>query len=608
MDATALKLALADRADVVCEHLLPSGKRHGREWKVGGFDNSPGTSLSICIAGEKVGLFSDFATGQKGSNLIDLWMAVRGMSYGQALADAAKWAGVSTDDPMRHVARPKAAPAKPVAPVDADFLPLDPAREVFDYLVNDRKIPADILARYRVGQQRGAYVFPSYSADGKSLEMWKAVALDRPDGKKKTRTSAGTAKVLFGKHACAGHAGTLAICEGEIDAMTVAQYGFAAVSVPYGAKCDDAQGNNPNQAWIANDWPWLEQFHTILLCFDADEAGQAAARDLVPRLGRERCSFIRLPAGRKDANECLTAGLGDGLAQSLIAPVPCDPPEITRISDHLADIERDNDPDAPEAGTDFLLPIEFRVRPAELTIWTGTSGSGKTTFLLNVLAGQAAQGQRCCIASFEMAPRKTFNVLACQIGNVERPSGDQLHHIAGWIEDRFYIYHTEKRVVVPDMLETFRYMRRRYGVTQFMVDSLMMCGMASDDYVAQKMAVEAMVNFAKAERVHFHLVAHSRKLASDKSQSDKMDVKGASEITDLGFNIVHVHRDLEKEEARQKGEFSDEPDGKMFFSKQRETGVHPYSPLYFDPRTRRFRATKHDHGRPFITTPLPFTD
>ena len=48
-----------------------------------------------------------------------------------------------------------------------------------------------------------------------------------------------------------------------------------------------------------------------------------------------------------------------------------------------------------------------------------------------------------------------------------------------------------------EMIETFRYAARRYGVKQFVVDSLAKLGMAEDDYNGQKQAMESIVGFAR---------------------------------------------------------------------------------------------------------------
>jgi hypothetical protein len=80
------------RAEHVCAYLLPNGTRSGKEWKVGSLKGEPGKSLSICIEGENLGVWADFATGdEKGRDLISLWARVRKFSRQQALAEADKW-------------------------------------------------------------------------------------------------------------------------------------------------------------------------------------------------------------------------------------------------------------------------------------------------------------------------------------------------------------------------------------------------------------------------------------------------------------------------------------------------------------------------------------
>ncbi|KKK75084.1 hypothetical protein LCGC14_2877310 [marine sediment metagenome] len=52
---------LADRAEVLCGQLLPAGRRHGSEWRVGSVAGEPGKSLGVCLRGAKAGVWADFA-------------------------------------------------------------------------------------------------------------------------------------------------------------------------------------------------------------------------------------------------------------------------------------------------------------------------------------------------------------------------------------------------------------------------------------------------------------------------------------------------------------------------------------------------------------------
>ena len=69
--AKDISKALAKRVESVANYLFPSGKIVGKEFHVGSISGEPGQSLSICLKGDKSGVFCDFATGDSG-DLLDL--------------------------------------------------------------------------------------------------------------------------------------------------------------------------------------------------------------------------------------------------------------------------------------------------------------------------------------------------------------------------------------------------------------------------------------------------------------------------------------------------------------------------------------------------------
>ena len=89
----SLKRTLGDRALEFCQYAFPHGKRDGKEFKIGNLVGDPGHSLSVCLAGEKTGVWKDFATGEGGSNLLDLLFKVRG-DKATAIREAQSWAGM----------------------------------------------------------------------------------------------------------------------------------------------------------------------------------------------------------------------------------------------------------------------------------------------------------------------------------------------------------------------------------------------------------------------------------------------------------------------------------------------------------------------------------
>ena len=88
MTAADLKQRLNERAEEFAQYLLPAGRKDGNEWLVGSLAGEIGKSLSIRIGDSKVGVWSDFATGESGSNLLELYIQKRQVNC----ATAIKWA------------------------------------------------------------------------------------------------------------------------------------------------------------------------------------------------------------------------------------------------------------------------------------------------------------------------------------------------------------------------------------------------------------------------------------------------------------------------------------------------------------------------------------
>jgi twinkle protein len=101
MNSNELSLRMASEAAAIVAHLLPGGKRQSGEWKCGSLKGEAGNSLSVRLTGVKAGVWSDFATGEKG-DILDLWAAVRGQSISQAMAEAKQYLGVRDTMPERE--------------------------------------------------------------------------------------------------------------------------------------------------------------------------------------------------------------------------------------------------------------------------------------------------------------------------------------------------------------------------------------------------------------------------------------------------------------------------------------------------------------------------
>ena len=93
-DAKALVRALGERAEAVCRHYLPRGRRCGRYWLVGNVRGDRGDSMYVRLGPPgTVGWWSDAATGERG-DLLELLRRQRGDArMAGAMAEARQFLG-----------------------------------------------------------------------------------------------------------------------------------------------------------------------------------------------------------------------------------------------------------------------------------------------------------------------------------------------------------------------------------------------------------------------------------------------------------------------------------------------------------------------------------
>ena len=235
-----------------------------------------------------------------------------------------------------------------------------------------------------------------------------------------------------------------------------------------------------------------------------------------------------------------------------------------------------------------------RFRPGEVSLWAGINGHGKSLLLAQVLLWLPHE-QRSLIASLEMPPASTIDRMCRQTLPSGIPSDKYIDEFAQ-ATDNIWIYDQTDTVPTDRILAMVNYAAKELGMNHLMIDSLVKCGIAPDDYGKQKNFVDRLCWIAKSNKVHIHLVHHVRKGDKEGKAPDKFDIKGAGEITDLVDNVFIVHRNKDKErkiEAKMAvGEL--EPDAVIAVAKQRHGGWEGTIPLYFHKASQQFMGAP-DH-------------
>lgn len=184
----------------------------------------------------------------------------------------------------------------------------------------------------------------------------------------------------------------------------------------------------------------------------------------------------------------------------------------------------------------------FRVRHGEVTVWAGFNGHGKSMVTGLVALGLMHQGEKCCIASFEMPPRKTLKRLACQAISTRHPTESAVNRFLDQFSGRLYLYDQQGETTPDRILGVIYYCAEKLGITQFIVDSLMKVVGDEDDYNGQKRFIGKLCAAAKDLNIHIHLVHHSRKREDESRRPGKQDSKGSGAIVDQTDNYISVFK------------------------------------------------------------------
>lgn len=595
MKAADLAAMLARDAEGVAKMLLPNGKREGQEWRAGSADGEAGKSLGVHLSGQKAGVWCDFSTGEAG-DLLDLWATVRGVGIGEACKQVADYLGVRearVDNPRPSYSRPSREGIKGLTEAHRRWL------------CEERRLPEASIRAYKLASKGDEILFPSL-VDG---ELVAAKYRRLP---KTFRVDANCEPVLFGWQAIPANARSVVIVEGELDAVAMHAMGFPALSVPFGGGSGDKQAK-----WIASEFDRLSPFDRIVLALDTDGPGQEATAEIVKRLGRERCFVVELP--HKDPNACLQAGMTVAdMAALLKSAKTLDPEALRNAGDFAEAVQKE----FANAGVDYGIAMPWEklahrlvIRMGEVVVLAGINGHGKSEVAGQVTVNAVKWGWRSCVASMEFRPPKWLKRMVRQAVGRSDPSQAFIGHTMRWLSESLWVFDATGTAKAEQILETFAYAAKRYGVNLFVIDNLAKCGFDEDDYNGQKKFVDQLTDFAKAFDVAVLLVAHMKKQADENSDAGKMGVKGSGAITDMVDTTLSIWRNKPKEEKIRKlesigGEPDEElisqPDAVLKCHKQRNGECEPTAALWFDLDSHQFMPSPYSRPLTYVP-PMPVT-
>lgn len=356
----------------------------------------------------------------------------------------------------------------------------------------------------------------------------------------------------------------LIIAEGENDCAALIESGFHnAVSVPLGAS---------NTHWISENWDWLEQFSSIIICSDNDEPGIKLQKEAVYRLGSWRTKVVDIPLimtskkGRevrvKDVNEVLYY-CGKEAVINLIANAKDTPvPSVVDFSDvkevDLSDID---------GCSTEIQPIDkevMRLFYGSLTILSGTPGSGKTSFLCQLIAHAMDRDNNVWLFSRELPDWMNKNwieyILAGRRNITEYETNNHAKYykvnpeskqkMSEFYRDKLRIYRDEYPNTAEEIKTSMIDSVRKYGSKLCIIDNLMTVDLGADSNNMNEKQTEFvnwLIQFAMKYNVAVVLVCHPRKLQTGVTNVGMYDISGSSNIINLAHRAFGLRRVTPKE-------------------------------------------------------------
>lgn len=241
--------------------------------------------------------------------------------------------------------------------------------------IPDRGISQATCEKYGVTTDGDKQYYPYTDSDGVRVAVKQRSVPD----KSFSITGDFKGATLFGQSLFHAGGKAITITEGELDALAAFQMQgslYPTVSIRNGAQAalKDCKAQ----------YEWINSFESVVICFDGDEPGKKAAKEVAELFGN-KAKIMQYKDGYKDACEYLIAGATKEFVNAWWRASPYVPDGIVNAADLWEEISKPEpiaEAQYPWKGLNKLL---YGIRPAELITVTAGSGLGKSQFLREIL-------------------------------------------------------------------------------------------------------------------------------------------------------------------------------------------------------------------------------
>ena len=249
----------------------------------------------------------------------------------------------------------------------------------------------------------------------------------------------------------------------------------------------------------------------------------------------------------------------------------------------------------------------------ELSVWSGSNASAKSTFLNQMAIESINQGYKVAIYSGELIPKKLIKWIIMQCAGKKIMAYDKEKDsyyvkendkilIKNWLNGKLFIYNNDIGNKAKDIIEQLKLCIKKNDIKVLILDNLMsmdLKNLGENKYETQSLLVQKLSQLAKELNIHIHFVCHPRKATSFLR---KEDIAGTGDLTNIADNVYIMHRVNEDFKIRTREMFKWKIDNPIYdytnileICKNREFGWQDTMiGMYFEPESKRLLNTLNE--------------
>lgn len=398
--------------------------------------------------------------------------------------------------------------------------------------------------------------------------------------------------ILFGQQLFPKGGKYVTIYEGELDCLA----GYQMT----GSKWPSVSIKNGAAAALKNckeQYEWLDSFENIVICFDADEPGQKAAKEVAELFGT-KAKVFKHSQGYKDACDYLKDNKGATFVDLWWRAEEYRPDGIINAKDLWEELKK------PQAKPDAHWPYNklddmlCGLRKRELITIAAGTGQGKSTFLRQLIHHLLKTTNDNVGMAFleESATRTALGIMSIEAQKplhlpttmyTEQEKQDAFNNTFG--SGRCVMFNHFGSLEIDSVLSRLRWMAKGQNCSWIILDhyQMILSGMDTDERKGLDMLLTKLRTFVEETGVGLFGVSHTRRMEGARGLENGAEItlsalRGTQGISQLSDAVIGLQRDQQHEDELVRNTTE------VKLLKSRFTGeTGPAGYLYFDKATNK---------------------